>query len=132
MKFMAIPLLSAVLAWFPNAAEPGSDTGQNVKLTFHDGTVRTATLQGVGCPMTICSRIAVQGATDDHTILRQGFHDLAAIRDITRHDALFVEKNGDSRRLTLLYDFRVLYLGDEPGKVDLATVKSVEFTGAAR
>lgn len=45
-------------------------------------------------------------------------------------DALFVLNDGTERRLSLMSDFRVLYLANPLGgreKLDLARVKSVEF-----
>jgi hypothetical protein len=44
-------------------------------------------------------------------------------------------KDGSAQRLSLIKDFRVLYLSKPTGgteKLDLAHVKSVEFLGSAR
>ena len=120
---------SSTLAVTDQHAEP------TVRITLRDGSMRTAVLQGVGCPIAICSRVAFKGVHQDYAILSEDFKGLDAIRDVTSHAASFVAKDGRSKRLTLLHDFRVLYLEDPSGKeqkLDLREVKSVEFTGAAR
>lgn len=138
MKLSLIPMLGAALVALPTLAEVGTLVPrgpQIVKVTFRDGTVRTGTLRGVGCPIAICSRVAFKGVHQDDSVVREQFEDLAAIRDVTSHAASFVGKDGSSKRLTFLYDFRVLYLeesGNAERKVDFVEVKSVEFTGAAR
>jgi hypothetical protein len=55
---------------------------------------------------------------------------LAAIKDTTGSDALFLFKDGTSQRMSLITDFRVLYLASRLGgteKLDLEKVRSVEF-----
>jgi len=43
-------------------------------------------------------------------------------------------KDGTQRRLSLLKDFRVIYLGGQSGagRLDLAQIKSVEFMSASK
>ena len=65
--------------------------------------------------------------------MRTWFDSLAAIKDTTATDALFVLKDGTSQRMSLVNDFRVLYLAARLGgteKLDLAKVKAVEFLGS--
>ena len=55
---------------------------------------------------------------------------IAAIKDTTENGALLVMKNGTERRMTLVTDFRVLYLANgsrSSEKLDLAKIKSLEF-----
>jgi hypothetical protein len=104
------------------------------KLSFRDGTTRTARLQGVGCSQSICSRTAIKG-NDSHALVKESLDSLAAIKDTTANGATFVSKNGSERRLSLVKDFRVLYLQTQSGgteKVDLESVRSVEFARAQR
>jgi hypothetical protein len=108
--------------------------GSVARITMHDGATRTVKLQGVGCPQGICSRTAIK-AKDQDSVVQTRFDSLTQIKDITPTDALFVLKDGTSRRLSLIYDFRVLYLANRLGgidKLDLAAVKTVEFIAPAR
>jgi hypothetical protein len=50
---------------------------------------------------------------------------VAAIKDATPHDALFVFKDGTERRLAVIPGNRYLYVAN--GKAELSSVKSVEF-----
>jgi hypothetical protein len=104
------------------------------KLSFPDGATRTARLEGVGCSQSICSRTAIKGRKA-HALVREWLDSLAAIKDVTTDEATFVSKNGTERRLSLVRDFRVLYLRTQSGdteKVDLESVRSVEIIWAQR
>jgi hypothetical protein len=105
------------------------------RITMRDGGTRTFTLEGVGCLQSICSRTAIKAKAEGDSLVRTWFDSLAAIQDTTASDALFVQKDGTSRRMSLINDFRVLYLANRLGgteKLDLAKVKAVEFLAAAR
>jgi hypothetical protein len=94
-----------------------------------DGTTRTATFEGVGCSASICSRVAFKGKAGG-TLITTRLDSLAAIRGATADTALLVLKDGTTRRLTLINDFRVIYLDNRSGgaeKLDLARTRSVEF-----
>lgn len=100
------------------------------RITMHNGATRMVKLEGVGCSQSICSRTAVQAKTASDTLVRTWFNSLAGIKDTTARDALFVLKDGSSHRMSLINDFRVLYLANPLGgteRLDLASVKSVEF-----
>ncbi len=100
------------------------------RITMHNGATRTVKLEGVGCTQSICSRTAIKAKTASDALVRTWFDSLAAIKDITAKDALFVLKDGTSQRMSLINDFRVLYLANQLGgteRLDLRTVKSVEF-----
>jgi len=95
-----------------------------------DGSKRVARLEGVGCSASICSRTLIKGRAGRETLVKTWLDSIAAIKDTTVDDALFLLKDGTERRMYLLTDFRVLYLEDPLGgseKLDLAKVKSVEF-----
>lgn len=134
--FLAIALMGPALY----SASRGTDvdqafakghlTGLTAQLTLRDGNVQPVKLEGVGCPQAICSRTAIHGKVGAEPDVRAWLDNLAAIRDITATDALFVMKDGTSRRMSLLYDFRVLYLANYlggPEKIDLQKLRSVEF-----
>jgi hypothetical protein len=55
---------------------------------------------------------------------------IAAIKDTNENNALLVMKNGTEQRMSLVTDFRVLYLANRSRsseKLDLAEIKSLEF-----
>ena len=114
-------------------AAAGHRSGQTIKVTLRDGGTRTVKLEGVGCPQAICSRTAIHAQAGKGSEVRAWFDGLASIQDTTAHDALFISKNGTRQRLSLLNDFRVLYLTGRLGgteRLDLSQVRSVEFAAA--
>lgn len=113
----------------------GHSTGLLARVTMRDATVRTVKLDGVGCTKAICSRTAIKGIGGNASEVREWFDSLSAIRDTNEREATFVSKDRTTRRISLLTDFRVLYLANRLGgeqKLDLARVKSVEFIGAEK
>jgi hypothetical protein len=113
----------------------GHLSGLTARITMRDGGTRTVKLEGVGCPQSICSRTAIKAKNQSDSLVRTWFDSLAAIQDTTASSALFVLKDGTSRRMSLINDFRVLYLANRLGgteKLDLAKVKAVEFLASGR
>ena len=109
-------------------------SGLMARITMRDGTTRTAKLEGVGCTQSICSRTAIKAKSESDSVVNTWFDGLAGIQDTTSRDALFVMKDGTSKRMSLLTDFRVLYLANRlggPERLDLGAVKSVEFVTPA-
>jgi hypothetical protein len=103
--------------------------GRTARITMFDGTVRTATFEGVGCSSSICSRVAIKGKANGTPVTTR-LNSIAAIRDVNADSALLVLKDGTTRRLTLINDFRVIYLDNRSAggeKLDLARTRSVEF-----
>jgi hypothetical protein len=108
----------------------GHLSGMTVRITMTDGTSRMTRLEGVGCSASICSRTVLKSKAGNESLVKMWLDTIAAIRDTTDSDALFFMKDGTARRLSLVKDFRVMYLGTRLGgteKLDLAKVKSVEF-----
>ena len=109
------------------------------KITTPDGFSQTVIVQGVGCNVNICSRVAVRSQSEASPGLAAfGLHketstrldSLAAIKDVTRTDALFVFKNGSSRRLSIVDGNRFFYFAHAhfgAGKIDVMQVRSIEF-----
>lgn len=92
-------------------------------------------IEGLGCSAAICSRVAIKGKTEGDSLSTFWLDSIAAIRDTTERDALIVMKNGTSRRVSLVTDFRFLYFADRssiPEKLDLGKIKSIEFPASAR
>jgi hypothetical protein len=114
-----------------------SKGGLTARITMSDGTTRTATFEGVGCSASICSRVAIKGKANG-TAVTMRLDSIAAIRDANADSALLLLKDGTTRRLTLINDFRVIYL-DNPSagakkeeKLDLARTRSVEFIATTK
>ncbi len=101
--------------------------GLTARITMSDGTTRTAMIEGVGCSVSICSRVAIKGKADG-TPVTVRLDSIAAIRDTTADSALLVLKDATTRHLTLIKDFRVIYFSEQKDeKLDLARTRSVEF-----
>ena len=118
----------------PQSAEHHA-LGLMARVTLPDGTHRTVTLDGFGCSAAICSRVFVEGRTDDGSAAKIWIDHLSAIRDITANSALFVMKDGTQKRLSLITDFRVLYLQEgsaKPQKLDLSKIQSLQMVESAK
>ena len=118
-----------------NAGQQNHLSGLTAKITFPSGSVRIVKLEGVGCSRSICSRTLLKAKTPSDPLVTLWLDSIAAIQDTTADDALFILKNGAERRISLIADFRVLYIADRSGgigKLDLARVKSVEFLAPPR
>ncbi|HEY6346363.1 MAG TPA: hypothetical protein VIY49_33150 [Bryobacteraceae bacterium] len=139
---IAIGVLVGGAATF-SAARPvdaGLDHSSNLraKITVPDGSSRSVTVQGVGCNVSLCSRVAVRSTEPSARLAALGLHrdistwldSLAAIKDITKSDALFVFKDGSTRRLSIVDGNRFFYFANAhfgSGKIDVMKVRSIEF-----
>ena len=139
MGWIAIGLLAPITfmsgANGPPSVEQGHLSGMTARITLPNGVTRTVKLEGVGCTASICSRTAIKGKGEHDALVRAWFDSIAAIKDTTESDALFVMKDGTQRRMSLVTDFRVLYLANPSGaaeKLDLAKAKSIEFLSPGR
>jgi hypothetical protein len=105
-------------------------SGLAARITLPDGTVQMAKLEGLGCSQSICSRVAIKGKASNNSLASFWLDSITAIKDTTERGALLVMKDGTRQRISLITDFRVLYLADQsrsPMKLDLTKIKSLEF-----
>ena len=105
-------------------------SGLTARITLPDGTVQMAKLEGLGCSQSICSRVAIKGKATNNALTSFWLDGIAAIKDTTETGALLVMKDGTGQRISLITDFRVLYLANQsrsPEKLDLTKIKSLEF-----
>lgn len=109
-------------------------SGLTARITLPDGTVQMAKLEGLGCSQSICSRVSIKGKASNNSLASFWLDRIAAIKDTTENGALLVMKDGTKQRISLITDFRVLYLADpslspgrSPEKLDLTKIKSLEF-----
>jgi hypothetical protein len=108
----------------------GHLSGLRARITLPDGAIRMATIEGLGCSASICSRVSIKGKAGGDSLVSYWLDGIASIRDTTEKDALLVMKDGAEHRVSLVTDFRVLYLGNSfrnSEKLDLAKIKSLEF-----
>ena len=102
-----------------------------VRLELRDGSSKLVQLDGVGCNESICSRVAVTSRTVGNVMVnRTLFADISAVRDITGGSAVFVFKNGTTRRVSIIPDNRVLYVIDagHSQKIGLDDIRAVDFS----
>jgi len=107
----------------------GHNSSLRAKLTMADGSVRRVTLEGVGCPTGMCSRVKAREI--NNVIWLDG---LASIRNIS-HSAGAVSvtlgfKDGTERQAQVVVTNRVLYLGKIIGqteKLDMGSVDRIDF-----
>ena len=119
-------------------AEPSSNDGHQsglaARITMPDGTLRMVRLEGIGCSVSICSRTEIKGKTDAHSLLSTWLDAISSIKVTTPNRAILAMKDGSQRMISLVTDFRVLYVRNgwvSSEKVDLADIRSVEFLPAS-
>lgn len=139
----AIAILGGTAAPFSTARSEDGDGVHSSNLlaviTMPNGSNRTVTVQGVGCNISLCSRVAVRSRAEMsarltsfgiHKEIRTWLDSLVAIKEITGRDALFVFKDGSAQRLSIIDGNRFLYFANSifgHGKIDVTKVRSVEF-----
>jgi hypothetical protein len=107
-------------------------TGLMANATFADGTTQIVRIDGIGCTESMCSTVLMKAKNAKNALVEIRFDSIATIRDIRQNEAIFVAKDGTEQRLTLVSDFRVLYVSASSGakrKIDLAKIKSLEILG---
>jgi hypothetical protein len=116
----------------------GHSSNLRAEITMPDGSSRSVVIQGVGCIVSMCSRVAARSTESSAQLAAFGRHkemstwldSLAAIKDITKSDALFVFKDGSTRRLSIAKGNRFFYFANAhfgSGKIDVMKVQSIEF-----
>jgi hypothetical protein len=103
----------------------------SVTLTLSDGTRHAATLQGVGCTQSMCSRVRAQDNNAD-TIWLDGLVSVDQISGASSGPLQVVLgfRDGTTRSATIRETNRILYLTDNHGHhrtVDLASLSQIDF-----
>jgi hypothetical protein len=96
-----------------------------------DGTTRTVTVQGVGCPVGMCSKVRAKDINGNDLWL----DGLASVCDISQNPdgpvtATFKFKDGEEHQAAIVALNRVLYVKGQFGsskKLDLAAVTKIDF-----
>jgi hypothetical protein len=107
---------------------------RTVRLMFSDGHVRTYALEGVGCSVSICSRVAIDGVAAGDTAITSIALDSVSVFELHDADALVRYHDGTIRRLSVSPWNRVLYVDGEDGRerIDLRHVTFAEFLAGPR
>lgn len=104
----------------------------HAKITLADGADRALALEGVGCNVSMCSRVAIRTTKVDSVWL----DGLASVTGIAASDsagpvkAIFHFGNGAEREASITGENRVLYLQGRFGrteKLDLGGVVKIDF-----
>lgn len=111
--------------------DPAHRTHLRVTLTLANGTRHAATLQGVGCTESMCSRVRAQDNRAD-SIWLDG---LASVREISGAssgslDVVLSFRDGTQRAASIRETNRILYLTDSRGHdriLDLASLTQLDF-----
>lgn len=114
----------------PNDLE-GHKSSLHARVTMADGTARTVTLRGVGCPISMCSRVRARNINAESVWL----DGIASVREISHNAdgpvrAMFKFRDGAEREVSIVAANRVLYIAGWFGlaeKLDLGNVSKVDF-----
>jgi hypothetical protein len=111
--------------------DPAHRSALQVTLTLADGTRHAASLQGVGCSESMCSRVRAQDSQAD-SIWLDGLASVRPISGATSGPLQVVLgfKDGTERTASIRESNRVLYLTGHDGHsrtVDLNRLTQVEF-----
>jgi hypothetical protein len=129
--FLLLPAFKSGGANLPSQVE-GHRSGMMARVVSAGGSSRTVKLAGVGCTESICSQVFIRSKDENGAPVQVWLDSIASIRNATASDALFVMKNGAQRRLAFDTNFRILYTSAPAEKLDLATVRSLEFLDTRR
>jgi hypothetical protein len=111
--------------------DPAHKSFLRAKITMADGSGRTVTVQGVGCPATMCSRVRARDVHAEDVWL----DGIASVSEISRAPegpvtARCKFKDGTERQTAIVATNRVLYIEGRFGRterVDLASLTEIEF-----
>jgi hypothetical protein len=132
---IALSTFSAARNAAPDRLE-GHLSHLSARMVLSDGTTRAVKLEGVGCTVSMCSRVAVNARTEgtrtegNGVIQKIWLDSISSIQDITSNDALFRLKDGTQRRLSVVTENRILYAAGSAGKIDLSHIQSLTFVPA--
>src|SRR5689334_8783156 len=96
-----------------NLSSGMAGSGLSAKVTLADGETRTVTLEGLGCNVSICSRTVMKSTDQRGAMVETRLDSLRQIRAGAHDHAQLLLKDGTERRVSLIKDFRVLYLGQQ-------------------
>jgi hypothetical protein len=108
----------------------GHRSSLKARLTLADGTVRAVTLEGVGCPLGMCSRVKVRQSNTD-TMWLDGLVSVRGISHTAGPVTATVEFiDGTERRASIIVANRVLYVQGHFGqteKLDIGRLSRIDF-----
>ena len=110
----------------PTGGERGHSSPAKAIVTWPNGDRRTLRFEGVGCAVSMCSRLRIQSKIKGSLAVNDTWLDsVSSIENVTDSDALFHFKDGSAGRLPITLGNRFFYFGN--GKIELGKLRSVEF-----
>jgi hypothetical protein len=123
---LTAPPRSLAFRWRKAVSERGHFSPTMAKVTWPNGDSRTLSFEGVGCEISMCSRVRIQSKVKGSMVRTDTWLDsVASIKHITSQGALFTFKDGTARRLPVIPGNRFLYFAN--GKMEMGKFESVEF-----
>lgn len=115
----------------PLLDDNGHRSSLPIRVTMLNGIERTVTLEGVGCPVSMCSRVRVRN-TKANNVWLDGVASVSGIQNggLGTVKAIFNFKSGEQDQESVVSGNRVLYVKDGLGrreKLDLADVSQILF-----
>jgi hypothetical protein len=115
----------------PLLDDDGHRSSLPIRITMLNGIERTVTLEGVGCPVSMCSRVRVRN-TRANNVWLDGVASVSGIQNGASGTvkAIFNFKSGEQGQESVVSGNRVLYVKDGRGrreKLDLADVRRISF-----
>ena len=109
----------------------GHRSSLRATFTMVDGSTKIVTLEGVGCPTGVCSRVKAK-ESKAKSIWLDG---VASVREISQNEAgpvtaTFKFKDGTEHQASIIAVNRVLYVSGRFGrteKLDLGTLSRIDF-----
>ena len=107
----------------------GHSSSLRAKLTMADGSVKRVTLEGVGCPSGLCSRVKAREL--DNVIWLDGLKSIKNISHTVGAVAVTLAyKDGTERHAAVVVTNRILYVRRSLGqleKLDMGSVDRIDF-----
>jgi len=129
---VVVGLGNASLASISQQREQSHRSLLHARITLANGADRAVTLEGVGCNVSMCSRVAIRTTKVDSVWLDglTSVTGIAAGDDAGPVKAIFHFRNGAERETSITSGNRVLYLRGRFGlteKLDLGSVVKIDF-----
>jgi hypothetical protein len=110
--------------------QAGHATSLRAVITTADGNAQRVTLEGVGCPTGVCSRVKAKDVSLD-TIWLDGLAEVSSISHAPGPvTATFRFKDGSQREVSIITTNRVLYVKRASGRMeqlDLGALAKIQF-----
>jgi hypothetical protein len=109
----------------------GHQSSLRANVTMADGTTRVIRLEGVGCTVSVCSRVRAKETKAGSLWLDE----IASLREISQNEdgsvqAVAIFKDGSRRATSIIDGNRILYVDGRSGRIerlDLSRLTQIDF-----